>query len=73
MSSPPGDGWLRIETAPTDGTPIEVWAPGIQELEPVQCLCVYHPDVGFCVDELREPTHWRHADPSLLNRQIFWP
>lgn len=50
--------WQPIDTAPTDGTLILVYAPGVQDLDSIICPCAYHPDAGFCVDELREPTHW---------------
>lgn len=51
--------WQPIDTAPRDGSLIEVYAPGRSGLPPLVSLCVYHPDAGFCVDELRWPTHWR--------------
>lgn len=49
--------WQPIETAPRDRA-ILVWATGAHDLEPIMCTCKWHPDAGFCVDELREPTHW---------------
>ncbi len=52
------EGWQTIETAPTDGTLIQVWAPSAHGLPAMHSLCTYHPDAGFCIDELREPTHW---------------
>lgn len=51
--------WQPIETAPKDGSLIFVYAPGREGLLWLMCPCAYHPDAGFCVDELREPTHWR--------------
>ena len=50
--------WVPIETAPKDRI-IWVYAPGVQELEPITCLCEWHEDAGFCVDELRVPTLWQ--------------
>ena len=45
-----------------DNTPrdrlIIVYAPGDGFLPDLVCLCQWHPDAGFCVDELRHPTHW---------------
>lgn len=50
--------WQPIETAPRDGTEIVVWCDGVQDLPPLASLCAWHPDAGFCVDELREPKYW---------------
>lgn len=53
------DSWQPIETAPTDETLILVYAPGALEgLPDLICPCAYHQDAGFCVCELRQPTHW---------------
>lgn len=50
-----------------DNTPrdrlIIVFAPGDNPdfqapLPDIVCLCQWHPDAGFCVDEIRNPTHW---------------
>lgn len=50
--------WRPIETAPKDGTEILTWSPGRSRLRALICPCAWHPDAGFCVDELRSPTHW---------------
>ena len=50
-------GFCPIETAPKDRT-ILVWCPPYHGLPPLVCLAHWHEDAGFCVDELREPTHW---------------
>jgi hypothetical protein len=52
------DTWQPIKTAPTDGSLFLVWAPEYVGLPSIYSLCAYHPDAGFCIDELREPTHW---------------
>lgn len=55
--------WRPIDTAPTDGRCIVVYATARDGLNEMVSLCSYHPDAGFCIDELREPTHW-----ALFNR-----
>jgi len=50
--------WRLIKTAPTDGTLILVWAPACDGLPAMYSLCAYRTDVGFCIDELRGPSHW---------------
>lgn len=51
--------WKPIETAPKDGTKILVWCPSAHGLDELYAVCAYHEDAGFCVCELREPTHWQ--------------
>lgn len=46
-----------IETAPRD-RPIIVYAPARDGLPEMASMCQWHPDAGFCIDEMREPTHW---------------
>lgn len=50
--------WRPIETAPKDGTLFLTWAPPVQGLPAMFSLCAWHPDAGFCIDELREPMYW---------------
>jgi hypothetical protein len=50
--------WHPIETAPRDGTLILVYAPSKHGLPAMFSMCAWHPDAGFCIDELREPSHW---------------
>ena len=50
--------WQPIETAPTDGTVILVYAPAKDGLPHMFSFCAYHKDAGFCIDEIREPSHW---------------
>lgn len=50
--------WNPIETAPTDGTEVWVYVAPRDGLKGFQCVCAYHPDAGWCADELREVTHW---------------
>ena len=51
--------WQPIETAPTDGTRVIVWAPPSHGLRGLYEGCAYDPDAGWCVCDLREVTHWR--------------
>lgn len=50
--------WLPIETAPRDGAHVLVYAPGRDGLSALMSVCQWHDDAGWCIDELREPTHW---------------
>ena len=61
--------WQPIETAPRDRL-IIVFAPGdnpifYSPLPDIVSLCKWHEDAGFCVDELREPTHWMPYERPL--------
>ena len=49
--------WQPIETAPKD-RPIVVYAPARDGLPEMASICQWHEDAGFCIDEIREPTHW---------------
>ena len=49
--------WNPIEIAPKDRE-IIVYCPPVHGLGDIVCRCTWHPDAGFCVDELRSPTHW---------------
>jgi hypothetical protein len=62
--STPRNEWQRIESAPRDGTLILVFAPGTSakwegDLGNLISLCAWHESAGFCICELREPTHWQ--------------
>lgn len=65
--------WQPIETAPTDGTPILVYAQDTtvacdDPLTPFITVCAYHENGGFCVCEIREATHWMHLpEPPQKN------
>lgn len=49
--------WQPIETAPKDKE-IWVFAPKREGLSAMQSICKWHPDAGFCIDEIRFVTHW---------------
>lgn len=65
------DKWQPISTAPRDGTRVWLYVAGdtcgwedpAMHLPPFQCEAAYHPEAGWCVDELREATHWRPLPP----------
>ena len=62
-SQPSPSPWRLIETAPTDGTVVLVFAAERDGLAAFQCTAAYHADAGWCVDELREVTHWMPLPP----------
>lgn len=52
------DPWQPIATAKRDGTLVWVYTAPRDGLPAFQSACAYHPDAGWCTDELREVTHW---------------
>ncbi len=53
--------WQPIATAP-QGRWIVIYAPGAEfDLSDIVCPVKWHENGGFCVDELRYPTHWREV------------
>lgn len=50
--------WQPISEAKTDGTVYPVWVAPYQGLDGFLTACGYHPDAGWCADELREVTHF---------------
>jgi len=50
--------WQPIETAPMDGTAVLVYAAPWGNLPGFQDIASWHKEAGWCVDELREVTHW---------------
>ena len=55
------DPWLPIENAPKDRY-VRVFAPAYQDLPSLQQVCKWHESAGFCIDELRTPTHYKELD-----------
>lgn len=58
-----GDFWRLIDEHTPKDRMILVFAPGDdpefhETLPDLVSLCKWHPDAGFCVDELRQATHW---------------
>jgi len=62
LAAAEGAAWQPIETALRDRM-IWVYAPAYEGLPEIVGPCRWHDDAGFCVDELRSPTHW-HLMPS---------
>ena len=58
--------WSRIDSAPKD-RPIIVYCPERHGLPAMASICQWHPDAGFCVDELREPTCWTEIPPPTVS------
>ena len=54
--------WQPIADAPDDRQ-VAVWCPAREGLDELMTFARHHPDAGFCVDELREPTHFRIVEP----------
>lgn len=61
-------GWQPIDTAPLDGL-VRVYAPAYEGLPAIECTAEYHEDAGWCVDELRQVTHWR---PLTIEEYLVW-
>ena len=59
------NAWQPIETAPKDRN-ILVYAPPYQDLKSLTKIIAYHDSAGYCIDELRYPTHWQELpkDPK---------
>lgn len=60
------DPWLPIEDAPKDRY-VRVFAPAYQDLPALQQVCKWHESAGFCIDELRTPTHYKELDDEPKN------
>lgn len=59
--------WQHIETAPKDRM-ILVYAPAREGLDDLRGVCIWHPDAGFCIDELRCVTHWMPLPKAPLTQ-----
>lgn len=51
-------GWRDINTAPRTGEVVWTYTAEREGLPAFQGPCAYHPDAGWCTDELRHVTHW---------------
>jgi len=54
----PPSPWQPIASAPMDGTVVLVHAPAYEDLDAITCTAAWHPDAGWCVDELRCVEWW---------------
>lgn len=50
--------WMPIDDLTPRGHPILVYAPAAHGLPGMIGICQWHPDAGFCIDDLRRPTIW---------------
>ena len=60
------NAWQPIETAPKDRE-ILVYAPPYQDLKSLTKIIAYHDSAGYCIDELRYPTHWQELPDDPQN------
>ncbi len=64
--------WQPIATAPTgdagtrDAPDVLVYAAPAHGLPGFMCVARWHIDAGWCVDELRQATHWQPLPPPPL-------
>lgn len=61
--------WQPIETAPM-GREILVYCPSEHGLGCLICVCKWHEDAGFCVDELRSPTYWMLLPAAPQSKEV---
>lgn len=63
-----------IETAKTDGTEYVVLVAEREGLPAFITKCAYHPDAGWCADELRPVTRWLYelGKPTSLWDKYKW-
>lgn len=67
IDSPPDHAWpppRPIDDDTPKDRPILVYAAPREGLPGFKSTCRWHPDAGFCVDELREATHWWELPPD---------
>jgi len=53
------DPWIPIDENTPKDKDILVYAPAYQDLRPLKQVCRWHESAGFCIDELRTPTHYK--------------
>ena len=53
------DPWLPIDENTPKDRDILVYAPPYQDLPELKQVCKWHESAGFCIDELRTPTHYK--------------
>ncbi len=63
--------WFPIDTAPQDGRLVIVYAAAKEGLPGFKTVCRYHADAGWCVDEIREVTHWLPGVPDAPGEPAF--
>lgn len=59
-------GWSPIDEAPKDGSYQLVYTSACDGLPPFISECSWHPDAGWCTDELRVVTHYLPSAKGAL-------
>lgn len=69
----PTDWNFDMDAAPKDRT-VLVYAAQYQDLPAFQSTAAWHPDAGWCVDELRPVVAWRFLPdpPQLPEPPTMW-
>lgn len=53
------DLWIPIDENTPRHRDLLVYAPAYQDLRSLKQVCRWHVSAGFCIDELRTPTHYK--------------
>lgn len=72
MNKPCADDWQPIETAPEDCL-VLVWASPRDDLPGFVTIAKWNEWAGWCVDELRDTTHWRPLPEGPADDAITAP
>ena len=65
--------WKPISEAPTDGSVQLVYTSPYHDLPGFISSCAYHPDAGWCTDELREVTAYLPGASEFLRPSFVTP
>jgi len=70
--------WIPLDKFTPQNRILWVYTAPAEDLPGFQGVCRWHPDAGFCTDELREVTHWTEnlgpfqdpVDAGTLKRKV---